>query len=93
MSLFLLSVVCSTGSFVSAICCCLLEVAMVTAVNRKLAEWTTFKYLRRDIVVIFQRHRRLYPTSRLRLAFVASSFMLGSCIAGLIAIHRVAHGL
>jgi hypothetical protein len=93
VSLFLLSVICSAGSFVSAVCCCLLEVAMVTAINRKLAEWTTFAYLRRDIAVIFQRHRRLYPTSPLRVAFVASSCMLGSCIAGLIVIHRVAGGL
>lgn len=93
MSLFQLSLICSAGSFMSAICCCLLEVAMVKAINRKLAEWTTFAYLRRDIVIIFHRHRRLYPTSRLRVAFVASSCMLASCIAGLIAIHRAVHGM
>lgn len=93
MSLFLLSIIFSAGSLVSAICCCLLEVAMVTSINRKLAEWTTHVNKRRDIAIIFQRHRSLFPTSRLRFAFVASSFMLGSCIAGLIAIHRVVHGI
>jgi hypothetical protein len=93
LSLFLLATVFSAGSFVSAACCCLLEVAMVTGINRKLTEWTTYVNKRRDIVTIFQRHRRLFPTSRLRVAFVASSFMLGSCIAGLIAIHRIVHGI
>jgi hypothetical protein len=93
VSLFFLSVICSVGSFASAVCCCLIEVAMVTGINRKLAEWTTFAYLRRDIVTIFHRHRRLYPASRLRVAFVASSCMLASCIAGLIVIHRVNHGM
>jgi len=44
-------------------------------------------------VVTFRRHRRFYPGSPLRAAFVASSFLLGCCIAGLIVIHRVTHGL
>jgi len=77
----------------SAIACCLLEIAMVKATNRKMAEWTTFTFAGRDIGVIFQKHRRLFPESRMRTAFVVSMCMLGICIAGLIAIHRIAVGL
>ncbi len=77
----------------SAIACCLLEIAMVNATNRKMEGWTTFTFAGRDIGVIFQKHRRLYPESRIRAAFVFSTCVLGICIAGLIAIHRIAQGL
>jgi hypothetical protein len=83
----------AVGSLLSAVACCLIEMAMVAATNRKMEGWTTFAYLHRDIVIIFQRHRRLYPGSCLRAAFVASSCSLACCIAALIVIHRVAHGL
>ena len=80
------------GSLLSAVCCCLLEVAMVSEIRRGLAGWQTSD-LQRDIVVTFRSHRRFYPTSRLRAAFVASSALLGCCIAGLLAVHRIIHGL
>jgi hypothetical protein len=82
----------AAGSVMSAICCCLLEVAMVSEIRRSLAGWHAAD-LQRDIVVTFRSHRRFYPASRLRVAFVASSFLLACCIAGLVAIHRVIHGL
>jgi hypothetical protein len=82
----------AAGSVMSAICCCLLEVAMVSEIRRSLAGWQAAD-LQRDIVVTFRSHRRFYPASRLRAAFVASSFLLACCIAGLVAIHRAIHGL
>jgi hypothetical protein len=92
VSLFLLTEIFATGSLVSAGCCCLLEVAMVKEIRHGLAGWEPARF-RRDIVATFHRHRRFYPRSRLRAAFVASSFLLGTCIAALIAIHRVTRGL
>ena len=92
MSFLYLTEVFAGGSLVSAACCCLLEVAMVLEIRRGLAGWRPAQ-LQRDIVVTFRRHRRFYPGSPLRAAFVASSFLLGCCIAGLIVIHRVTHGL
>jgi hypothetical protein len=88
-----LTVFFAASGLLSAIACCLLEVAMIKATNRKMAEWTTFIFAGRDIGVIFQKHRRLFPESRIRLAFVFSTCVLGICIAGLIAIHRIAQGL
>jgi len=82
----------AAGSLVSAVCCCFLEVAMVSAIRRGLTGWQ-LPDLQRDIVVTFRSHRRFYPASRLRAAFVASSFSLACCIAGLIVVHRVVHGL
>lgn len=92
MSIILLTQLFATGSLVSAACCCLLEVAMVAEIRRGLAGWQPAD-LPRDIVVTFRSHRRFCPESRLRAAFVASSFLLAICIAGLIAIHRIVHGL
>ena len=82
-----------TGGLLSAIACCLLEVTMVNATNRKMAGWTTFTFAGRNIGVIFQRHRRLYPESRIRAAFIFSTCVLGVCIAGLIAIQRITVGI
>jgi len=92
VSIFLLTEFFATGSLVSATCCCLLEVAMVLEIRRGLTGWQTAE-LQRDIVVTFRSHRRFYPGSRLRAAFVVSSFLLACCIAGLIAVHRVANGM
>lgn len=92
MSIFLLTEVLAAGSLVSALSCCLLEIAMVAEIRRGLAGWDT-PTLQRDIVVTFRSHRRFYPSSRLRRAFVASSFVLGCCIAGLVMVHRATHGL
>jgi hypothetical protein len=92
VSLFLLTEIFATGSLVGAGCCCFLEVAMVAEIRRGLAGWKAEPF-QRDIVVTFRRHRRFYPGSRLRAAFVASSFLLGSCIAALVVIHRVTHGM
>lgn len=92
MSILLLTEILAGGSLVSAACCCLLEVAMVSEIRRGLAGWQAPDF-QRDIVVTFRSHRRFYPSSRLRVAFVASSFLLGCCIAGLIAIHRMNQGL
>ena len=88
-----LTVFFATGSLMSAIACCLLEMAMIKATNRKMESWTTYTFAGRDIGVIFQRHRRLFPESRLRTAFVFSTCVLGVCIAGLIAIQKMGHGL
>lgn len=92
MSILLLTQILAAGSLLSAGCCCLIEVAMVSEIRRGLAGWQT-PYLERDIVVTFRSHRRFYPSSPLRVAFVLSSFVLACCIAGLIAIHRSIHGL
>lgn len=92
MSILLLTEILAAGSLISAVCCCLLEVAMVAEIRRGLAGWDT-PSLQRDIVVTFRSHRRFYPSSRLRRAFVASSCVLGFCIAGLVMIHRATHGL
>lgn len=92
MSLVLLTHVFAAGSLMSAACCCLLEVAMVAGIRRGLTGWQTAD-LGRDIVVTFRSHRRFYPASRLRRAFIASSVLLAFCIAGLILVYRVAHGM
>ena len=81
------------AGILSATACCLLEIAMVNATNRKMAGWTTFTFAGRNIGIIFQRHRRLYPESRIRAAFIFSTCVLGVCIAGLIAIQRITIGL
>jgi len=88
VSVFLLTDVFATGSLVSAVCCCLLEVAMVAEIRRRLAGWQAAE-MPRDIRVTLRSHRRFYPASRLRTAFVASSLLLGGCIAGLLVIHRM----
>jgi hypothetical protein len=93
VSAFWMITILTVGSLTSAVACCLLELAIVTETNRKMQGWTSFAYLHRDIAVIFQRHRRLYPASRLRVAFVLSSCSLASCIAGLIVVHRIVNGL
>ena len=82
MSFLHLTEVFAGGSLVSAACCCLLEVAMVMEIRRSLAGLRPAQ-LKRDIVVTFRSHRRFYPCSRLRTAFVASSFLLGCCITAL----------
>lgn len=82
----------AAGSLMSAGACCLLEVAMVTEIRRGLAGWQPAAF-QRDIVLTFRSHRRFYPSSRLRGAFVVSSVLLGCCIAGLVATYRIAHGL
>jgi len=90
--MFLMTLFFAAGGLLSAVACCLLEVNMVKASNRMMQGWTTFTFTGRDIGVIFQRHRRLCPESRVRAAFVLSSCVLGICVAGLIAIHRIAVG-
>jgi len=90
--MILLTKILAAGSLASAVCCCLLELAMVTSVRRGLSGWR-LPDLGRDIVVTFRSHRRFYPGSRLRAAFIACSFFLTLCIAGLIAVHRVIQGL
>jgi hypothetical protein len=90
VSFSFLTQVFAAGSLASAACCCLLEVAMVLEIRRGLAGWQPAP-LGRDIVVTLRSHRRFYPGSRLRAAFVTSSFLLTCCIAGLIVIHRVTH--
>jgi hypothetical protein len=91
VSFALLTQIFAGGSLLSAACCCLLEVVMVLEIRRGLAGWQAAQ-LGRDIAVTLRSHRRFYPGSPLRAAFVASSFLLTCCIAGLIVIHRVAHG-
>ncbi|WP_109486732.1 hypothetical protein [Occallatibacter savannae] len=92
MSILLLTEIFAAGSLLSAVCCCLLEVAMVAEIRRGLTGWDT-PDLQRDIVVTFRSHRRFYPSSPLRRAFVVSSMVLGFCIAGLVMIHRTTHTL
>ena len=92
MSLLLMTEVFAAGSVAAAGCCCLLEVAMILEIRRSLRGWRPAQ-LKRDIAVIFRSHRRFYPGSPLRTAFVASSFLLGCCIAALIVIHRVDQGM
>lgn len=92
MSIFLLTEIFAAGSLLSAVCCCLLEVAMVSEIRRGKTGWHT-PDLQRDIVVTFRSHRRFCPSSPLRRAFVASSVVLGFCVAGLVMIHRTTHGL
>lgn len=92
MSLVLVTQILAAGSLVSAVTCCLLEVAMVAEIRRGLAGWQPAD-LQRDIAVTFRSHRRFYPSSRLRTAFVLSSMVLAFCIAGLVATYRIAHGM
>ena len=92
MSLLLMTEVFAAGSLAAAGCCCVLELAMILEVRRSLGGWRPAQ-LQRDIAVIFRSHRRFHPASPLRRAFVASSFLLGCCIAALIVIHRVAQGM
>ncbi len=92
MSIVQLTEILAMGSMVSAVSCCALEIAMVSAIRRGLAGWQQAD-LQRDIVVTLRSHRRFYPTSRLRAAFVASSLLLTICIAGLIVVHRSVQGV
>jgi hypothetical protein len=88
----LLTQVLAMGSLGSAACCCLLEMLMVVEIRRGLTGWQPAN-MNRDIVVTFRSHRRFYPASPLRRAFIVSSVLLGFCIAGLIAVYRIAHGM
>jgi hypothetical protein len=90
--IFLLTKVFAAGSLAAAGSCCLLEVAMILASRRSLRGWEQAQF-QRNIAITFRSHRRFYPGSRLRAAFVASSLLLGCCIAGLIVIHRFAQGM
>lgn len=92
MPFILLTHVFAAGSLLSAGCCCLLEMLMVIEIRRGLTGWQPADHSR-DIVVTFRSHRRFYPASPLRRAFIASSILLGFCIAGLIVVYRVAHGM
>jgi hypothetical protein len=92
VSLVLLTHVLAAGSLMSAGCCCMLEMLMVAEIRRGLTGWQTAE-MNRDIVVTFRSHRRFYPASPLRRAFIASSVALGFCIAGLILVYRLANGL
>lgn len=92
MYLVLFTHVFAAGSLVSAACCCLIEMAMVAGIRRGLTGWQPAD-LNRDIVVTFRSHRRFYPASLLRRAFILSSILLGFCIAGLILVYRIAHGM
>lgn len=92
VSLVQLTHVLAAGSLVSAACCCLLEIAMVAGIRRGLTGWEPAE-MNRDIVVTFRSHRRFYPASPLRRAFIASSILLAFCIAGLIMVYRIAHGM
>jgi hypothetical protein len=92
LSLFLLNEIFAAGSLVSALACCLLEIAMVAEIRRGMTGWQTAEW-QRDIAVTFRSHRRFYPASPLRAAFVVSAISLGLCIASLIMIYRVARGL
>jgi hypothetical protein len=92
VSVVLLTAVLAAGSLISAATCCLLEMAMVAEIKRSLAGWQPAD-LPRDIVITFRSHRRFYPESWLRPAFIASSVLMACCIAGLIVIHRMAHGM
>ncbi|HEY2470585.1 MAG TPA: hypothetical protein VGI45_22515 [Terracidiphilus sp.] len=65
---------------------------MVVEIRRGLTGWQPAN-MNRDIVVTFRSHRRFYPASPLRRAFIVSSVLLGFCIAGLIAVYRIAHGM
>ena len=64
---------------------------MILEIRRSLAGWKPAQ-LQRDIAAIFRSHRRFHPASP-RAGFVASSFLLGCRIAGLIVIHRVTQGM
>ena len=92
MYLVLFTHVFAAGSLVSAACCCLIEMAMVAGIRRGLTGWQPAD-LNRDIVVTFRSHRRFYPASLLRRAFILSAILLGFCIAGLILVYRIAHGM
>jgi len=92
VSVLILTEFFAAGSLVSAVCCCLLEVAMVMEIRRGLKGWRPAQ-LKRDIVATFRTHRRFCPGSPLRAAFVASSCLLGCCITALIVIHRVINGI
>lgn len=92
MSLVFLTQLFAAGSLLSAAGCCLLEVAMVAEIRRGLAGWRPAD-LERDIAVTLRSHRRFYPSSPLRRAFAGTSVLLGFCIAGLILVYRIGHGM
>jgi len=92
VSLMLMTEFFAAGSLTAAGVCCLLELAMILEIRRSLDGWRPTR-LQRDIIAIIRSHRRFHPTSPLRRAFVAFSFLLGCCIAGLIVIHRVTQGM
>ena len=92
MSLMLMTEFLAAGSLAAAGSCCLLELAMILEIRRSLDGWKPSR-LQRDITAIIRSHRRFHPGSPLRRAFVASSLVLGCCIAGLIVIHRVTQGM
>ena len=92
VSLGLIAQLFAVGCLISAVGCCVLEVAMVAEIRRGLAGWRPAD-LERDIAVTFRSHRRFCPDSLLRRAFVGSSILLGLCIAGLILVYRISHGM
>jgi len=92
VSLLVLTQLFALGSLASAAGCCLLEIAMVAEIRRGLQGWQPAD-MARDIAVTFRSHRRFYPASPLRRAFIVSSVVLGFCIAGLVVVYRIAHGM
>ncbi len=92
VSLFLLTKFFAAGSLAAAGCCCLLEIAMVVAIRRGMNGWEPARF-QRDIRGHVSQSPQVLSRSPLRAAFVASSFLLGGCIAALIVIHRVALGM
>jgi len=53
---------------------------MIVGINRKLGTKSPFAYLRRDIYGTLREHHRLYPHSRLRIAFIGWTCLLAvSC--------------
>jgi hypothetical protein len=72
-----------------AIACCLTQVAMIVGINSKLGTRSQFSSLRRDLFGIFQEHRRLYPASNLRVAFIVSLVLLVASSSGFVLIHNL----
>jgi hypothetical protein len=72
-----------------AIACCLTQVAMIVGINSRLGPSSQFSSIRRDLFGIIQEHRRLYPASNLRVAFIVSFVLLVACSSGFILIHNL----
>jgi len=70
------SIVLLSVSMLAAIASGLLHMVLIAALTSKLGPRSQYAVWKNDVFGILQDHRRLYPSSKLRIAFVVSLVML-----------------
>jgi len=84
-----ISIALLAASLASAVACGTLQVALLRDINRALGANSPFRYARRDVVGIFQEHRRLFPHSKLRKLFGISLALFTAFASALILLPHI----